>query len=70
MASSLRERDLFPLPVPEVPGINFEHAHNLSRSGRRRLLRKHHSAFWEFEGVQPLNELSGFPFSDPPSGTR
>ena len=71
--ADLRARELFPLPLP----ADFEkHASlgagfgSLSHACRRRLLRRWHKHTWFGEAIGTLNELSGQPFSEPPSIPR
>ena len=68
-----RNRDLFPLPsllcspfASSVPPIGSDV--HVSRSVYRRVAKKVHGLNWCRDGVQALNELSGFPFSDQATG--
>ena len=67
-------RDLFPLPLPfldsefgastvGVPACDIAY---LSRSVRRRVLKRLHTMQWCNDAVGTLNELSGAPFSSLP----
>ena len=52
-----RQRDIFPLPFLKEDGS--VRSVGLSRSVRRRILRKNHWVSWANDGVLALNQLSG-----------
>ena len=67
-------RDLFPLPRPfldsefgaSTVGVPARDIAYLSRSVRRRVLKRLHTMQWCNDAVGTLNELSGAPFSSLP----
>ena len=68
-----RERELFPLPIPFdcLADVRSSlgrrcNAGSLSRTTKRRVLARAHFEEWCQEGIRACNELSGFPYSDPP----
>ena len=65
MSSAVRERGLFPLPI--APSFEFDNSRGLSRGTSRRIKRRLASDMWCAQGIQALNELSGFPFLSPAS---
>ena len=66
MAHIDRQRDLFPLPVPFVASADT-YKLGVSRSVRRRALRKCHWESWLADGVACLNEISGSTFDSVPA---
>ena len=64
----MRNRELFPLPPPFLSELatGAPSRGRCCRSVVRRLQRRLHWQQWCREGVQTLNELSGFPFDNPP----
>ena len=65
MAVHSRQRELFPLPVLPV-STPLDSCKSLSRVVQRRVHKKNHIQQWKRDGLHTLNELSGYPFSDPP----